>query len=497
MAERSGHSKAKLSIAEEVQKEGSLLDTIVSETRIARNESEQARAKDLIGEFVQQVLDGAVVVKKDLESAINARIAALDELITAQLNEVMHAAEFQKMEASWRGLHYLVHQSETGTMLKIRVMNVSKEDLRRDLERASEFDQSAIFKKVYEEEYGTFGGAPFGALVGDYEFTRHPQDIALLDQMSHVAAAAHAPFISAASSQLLNLDSYTDLGLPRDMAKTFDTVEYAKWRSFRESEDSRYVGLAMPHILMRLPYGPETVPVQSFNFTEDVDGKDHSKYLWGNAAYALATRMTDAFAKHGWCAAIRGVEGGGLVEGLPTHTFSTDEGEVALKCPTEIAITDRRENELSKLGFIPLCYYKGSTNAVFMATQSANKPTQYLDADANANARLSSQLQYMFAVSRFAHFLKAMMRDKIGSFMSRDQCEKFLNDWIAHYVLLDDFASQDAKAKFPLREAQIKVTEDPAKPGVYSAVAYLRPHFQLDELTISLRLVARLPQPKG
>ena len=258
----------------------------------------------------------------------------------------MHAPEFQQLEASWRGLHYLVHQSETSTMLKLRVLNVSKNDLLRDLERASEFDQSALFKKVYEEEYGMFGGAPFGALIGDYEFGRHPQDMALLEKISHVAAAAHAPFIAAASPQLFNLDSFTELGAPRDLAKIFDTVEYAKWKSFRESEDSRYVGLTLPHILMRLPYGPETVPVEAFNFKEDVDGKDHSKYLWGNAAYGFGARLTDAFAKYGWCAAIRGVEGGGLVEGLPTHTFKTDEGEVALKCPTEIAITDRREKEL-------------------------------------------------------------------------------------------------------------------------------------------------------
>ena len=407
MAEKATQGKAKFTLAEEIQKEGSLLDAVVAESRIARNESEQSRAKDLIGEFVQQVLGGAVVVKKDLETAINARIAALDELISAQLNEVMHAPEFQKIEASWRGLNYLVQQSETSTMLKIRVLNVSKDDLRRDLERASEFDQSALFKKIYEEEYGTFGGAPYGALIGDYEFSRHPQDISLLDQISHVAAAAHAPFISAANPQLLNLDSFTDLGIPRDMAKTFDTVEYTKWKSFRESEDSRYVGLAMPHILMRLPYGPDTVPVQSFNFKEDVDGKDHAKYLWGNAAYALGTRMTDAFAKHGWCAAIRGVEGGGLVEGLPTHTFSTDEGEIALKCPTEIAITDRREKELSDLGFIPLVHCKGTDYAAFFGTQSCQKAKLYDKDAANANARLSTQLQYIMAISRFAHYLKA------------------------------------------------------------------------------------------
>jgi type VI secretion system protein ImpC len=493
MAEKSGQGKAKFTLAEEVQKEGNLLDTIISETRIARDDTERSRAKDLIGEFVQQVLDGAVVVKKDLETAINARIAALDELISAQLNEVMHAPEFQKLEGSWRGLSYLVQQSETSTMLKIRVLNVSKDDLRRDLERASEFDQSALFKKVYEEEYGTFGGAPYGALIGDYEFGRHPQDMSLIEQISHVAAGAHAPFFSAAHPNLLNLDSYTDLTLPRDLAKIFDTVEYTKWKSFRESEDSRYVGLTLPRTLMRLPYGPDTVPVESFNFKEDVDGQDHSKYLWGNAAYSLGTRLTDAFAKFGWCAAIRGVEGGGLVEGLPTHTFATDEGEVALKCPTEIAITDRREKELSDLGFIPLVHCKGTDYAAFFAEQSCQKAKLYDQAAANANARLSTQMQYIMAVSRFAHYLKVMMRDKIGSFMSRSECQHFLNTWINNYVTPSDNAGADLKAQKPLREASIEVAEVPGKPGVYRAIAFLRPHFQLDELTVSLRLVAELP----
>jgi type VI secretion system protein ImpC len=493
MAEKSSQAKAKFTVAEEVQKEGSLLDAIVAESRIARNEAEQSRAKDLIGEFVQQVLDGAVVVKKDLETAISARIAALDEVVSAQLNEVMHAPEFQKLEGSWRGLHYLVHQSETSTMLKIRVFNVSKDDLRRDLERAAEFDQSALFKKVYEEEYGTFGGAPYGALIGDYEFGRHPQDMSLLEQISHVAASAHAPFIAAADPSMLNLDNFTDLGVPRDLAKIFDTVEYAKWRSFRESEDSRYVGLTLPRTLMRLPYGPETVPIESFNFKEDVDGKDHAKYLWANAAWSFGTRLTDAFAKHGWCAAIRGVEGGGLVEGLPTHTFMTDEGEVALKCPTEIAITDRREKELSDLGFIPLVHCKGTDYAAFFGAQSAQKAKKYDSDAANANARLSTQLQYMMAMSRFAHYLKSMMRDKIGSFMSRSECENFLNRWIMNYVVADDNAGPTLKAERPLREARIEVSEVAGKPGVYKAVAFLRPHFQLDELTVSLRLVAELP----
>jgi len=478
-----------------LQQEESLLERIIDEGRIGRDDEQREQSRKQITTLVEEVMKGTVRVSKDIEATINARIADIDELLSRQLNEIMHASEFQRLEASWRGLHYLVHQSETSTMLKIRVFNVSKTDLLKDLERASEFDQSALFKKVYEEEFGMFGGAPFGALIGDYEFGRHPQDMALLDQISHVAAAAHAPFIAAASPQLYNLESFTDLGAPRDLAKIFDTVEYVKWKSFRESEDSRYVGLTLPHILLRLPYGPETVPVEAFNFKEDVDGKDHSKYLWGNASYAFATRLTEAFAKYSWCAAIRGVEGGGLVEGLPTHTFMTDDGEVALKCPTEIAITDRREKELSDLGFIPLVHCKGTDYAAFFGAQSSQKAKKYDTDSANANARLSTQLQYILATSRFAHYLKAIMRDKIGSFMTRQNCQDYLNRWITNYVLLDDNASQAAKAQYPLREARIDVSEVRGKPGVYRAVAFLKPHFQLDELTVSLRLVAELPTP--
>jgi type VI secretion system protein ImpC len=477
------------------EQEASLLDQIITETRIGRDEVQREQSRRQIATLVEEVMQGAVRVSKDLESTINARIADIDELLSRQLNEIMHAPEFQKLEASWRGLHYLVHQSETSTMLKIRMLNVSKQDLLRDLERASEFDQSALFKKVYEEGYGVFGGEPIGALIGDYEFGRHPQDMALLEKVSNVAAAAHAPFFAAASPQIFNLDGYTELGVPRDLAKIFDTVEYAKWKSFRDSEDSRYVGLTLPHILMRLPYGPETVPVEAFNFQEDVDGKDHSKYLWGNAAWAFGARLTDAFAKYQWCAAIRGVEGGGLVEGLPTHTFKTDEGDIALKCPTEIAITDRREKELSDLGFIPLVHCKGTDYAAFFGAQSCQKAKKYDTDAANANARLSTQLQYIMATSRFAHYLKAIMRDKIGSFMTRQNCENYLNRWITNYVLLDDNASQEAKASNPLREARVDVSEVRGKPGVYRAVAFLKPHFQLDELTLSLRLVAELPPP--
>jgi type VI secretion system protein ImpC len=477
------------------QDEGDLLERIIGESKMVREESQKSWAKEIIGEFAKEVMEGQITISKDTEAMINARIAELDRLISAQLNEIMHHEGFQKLEASWRGLHYLTQQSETGENLKIKVMNVSKKELLKDMEKAAEFDQSAIFKKVYEEEFGMFGGHAYGVMIGDYEFGFSPQDMALLEKVSQVAAAAHAPFLSAASPKMFNWETFTELGGPRDLSKVFTAAEYVKWKSFRQSEDSRYVGLTLPHILMRLPYGSETIPVEEFNFEEDVDGTDHQKYLWGNAAYAMGTRLTDAFAKYGWCAAIRGVEGGGLVQGLPTHTFKTDEGEVALKCPTEIAITDRREKELADLGFIPLVHCKGTDYAAFFSTQSTNRPKLYDSDLANANARLSAQLQYIMAVCRFAHYLKSMMRDKIGSFMSCDEAEKFLNSWISKYVILDDMAGQESKARCPLREARVEVTEIPGKTGAYKAVAFLRPHYQLDELTVSLRLVAELPPP--
>ena len=472
-----------------------VLDQIISETRIGKDDWERDQSRRQIATLVDEVMKGTLRVSKDLEATISARIADIDRLLSAQLNVIMHAPEFQKLEASWRGLHYLVMQSETSTMLKLRVLNISKKELGKDLEKAAEFDQSALFKKVYEEEYGTFGGSPYGALVGDYEFGRNPQDVALLEKISNVAAAAHAPFLSAADPGLMGLENYTDLPNPRDLAKKFETPDYAKWKSFRESEDSRYVGLALPHILMRLPYGPDTVPTETFNFKEDVDGTDHSKYLWGNAAYAMATRLTASFALYGWCATIRGVEGGGKVEGLPSHTFRTDDGEIAMKCPTEIAITDRREKELSDLGFMPLVHCKGTDFAAFFGAQSCQKAKKYDTDAANANARLSTQMQYLLAMSRFAHYLKAIMRDKIGSFMTRKECEDYLNRWISNYVVSSEDAGMELKAKHPLKEARVEVAEIPGKPGCYRAVAFLKPHFQLDELTVSLRLVADLPPP--
>jgi len=473
--------------------EKSVLDQIVEEGRFAKDVAGRERGKNLVSEFVSQVLEGAMTGSKDAEAMINARIAQIDHLISIQLNEILHHEQFQKLEASWRGLKYLLDQSETGSNLKIKVLNASKKELLRDLQRAPEFDQSALFKKIYEEEFGIFGGSPFAGIVGDYEFGRGPEDIELLEKISNVAAAAHAPFLSAAAPDMFNLESFTQLDAPRDLGKIFDTTEYAKWKSFRASEDSRYVALTCPRILMRLPYGKETKPIEGFNFEEHVSGADHSKYLWGNAAFALASRMTKAFALYGWCAAIRGVEGGGLVDGLPVHNFYTDSGDVAMKCPTEVPITDRREKELADLGFAPLVHCKGTDYAAFFSVQSCNKPKLYDSDAANANARLASQLPYIMATSRFAHYLKAMMRDKIGSFTSRTECERWLNKWITNYVTPDDSASAATKAQYPLREARVEVMEIPGKAGAYRAVAFLRPHFQLDELTVSLRLVAELP----
>jgi type VI secretion system protein ImpC len=472
-----------------------LLDTIIQQGNMARDESQLPYAKDLIGEFVTQILDEDMTVSADTVAMIEDRIAQIDELLTNQLNEIMHTPDFQNLEASWRGLHYLVMNTETGESLKLRLLNITKAELLNDLEKASEFDQSQLFKKVYEEEYGTFGGHPYGLMVGDFEFGRHPQDMALIEKMSNVAAAAHAPFISAANPKLFDMGSFMEIGNPRDLAKIFESAELIKWRSFRESEDSRYVTLILPHMLMRLPYGPDTLPVEEFNFVEDVDGKDHGKYLWGNSAYALGQRITEAFAKYKWCAAIRGVEGGGLVEGLPAHTFKTDEGDIALKTPTEIALTDRREKELNDLGFVALVHCKDTDYAAFFGGQTTNKPKAYDSPQANANARISSILPYILAASRFAHYLKSIMRDKVGSFMSAEDVQNFLNQWIGNYILGKDNAGQELKARYPLREARIDVTEIPGKPGCYNAVVFLRPHFQLEELTTSIRLVAELPPP--
>ena len=470
-----------------------LLSQIVAATK-PQSDQEADRAKDYFKQFIGSVVKPGQVISRDVESSIKYWIGEIDKKLSAQLNEVMHAPEFQKLEGTWRGLHYLVHQSETGESLKIRVLNVSKKELFKDLERAAEFDQSSLFKRIYEEEYGQLGGKPYGMLVGDYEFSRSAEDVALLKMISGVAASSHAPFISNASAKMFSMDSFTELSGPRDLAKIFDSVEYASWKSFRESEDSRYVALAMPRVLARLPYGADFKTVSEFNFEEFVDGKTHDKYGWMGAAWAYASRITDAFAQHGWMARSRGVEGGGKVEGLPVHTFPTDDGDVAMKCPTEIAITDRREFELSNLGFLPLIHSKGSDFAVFMGAQSCQKPKTYFDPAANANAELSAKFNLILNTSRFAHYLKVMARDKIGSFMEVGDCGAWLNGWINQYCVDPNGASDAIKAKRPLSEASVEVREVRGKPGYFEAVAYLKPHFQLEGLSTSMRLVAEVPK---
>lgn len=485
--------------------EKTLLDQILEEGRMLRasdaeNDEKRNKAKDLLGEYVERIHKefeaSDKAVQSDTISAIEGWIADIDAQLSEQMNEILHHAEFQEMEARWRGLHYLVYNTETSKRLKLRLMCATKMELKKDLENAPEFDQSQLFKKVYEEEYGTFGGNPYGMLVGDYYFAPSPWEVKMLQGISGVASAAHAPFIAAASPGLFDMDSFTQLSDPRDLEKGFESSDYADWRSFRRSDDSRYVTLTLPRMLLRLPYGEKTQPIEEFKLEEEVTGPQHDRYLWGNSAYGLAARITDAFAKHSWCAAIRGVEGGGLVEGLPAHSFATEEGEKALKTPTEIAITDRREKELDNLGFISLCHHKGENFACFFGGQTTHEPDVEFDTDlARANARIAARLPYVLAASRFAHYLKVICRDKIGSFQSKASISLYLNRWIQQYVLATDDAGQSLKAKYPLREARIDVTEVAENPGAYRAVVFLRPHFQLEELTASLRMVAELPPP--
>lgn len=474
-----------------------LLDQVIGATK----QTERDRAQELIKALTEEALKGTVTFSRNLSQTFDRAIAAIDAKVSEQLNQVMHHPRFTKLEGSWRGLNYLVMNSETGTSLKIRMLQASKKDLSRDLQRAVEFDQSGLFKKIYENEFGTPGGEPYGALVGDYEWTAHPDDVETLRLISNVAAGAFAPFISGVGAGMFGFEDWRELSKPRDLAKIFETQEYAKWRSFRETEDARFVALVMPRVIARLPYGAATKPIEEFDYEEaprNADGsaqaQGHHDYCWMNAAYVKAARLTDAFAQYGFCTAIRGAEGGGKVSNLPNHTFTSDDGDADAKCPTEIGITDRREAELSGLGFLPLCHYKNTDYAVFFGSQSAQKPKKYDRPEATANAAISARLPYMMATSRFAHYLKVMARDKIGSFMEASDCEVWLNRWIQNFVNPMEGAGQEARAKYPLREAQIEVKEVPGKPGVYNAVAHLRPWLQMEELTTSMRMVARIPQ---
>lgn len=461
------------------------------------------RAKEEVEKAVQTlaeyVLKDASIVSDDALNSIQAIIAQIDQKITEQVNLVLHHDDFQKLEGSWRGLHYMVNNTETDEMLKIKVFNISKKELGKTLKKykGTAWDQSPLFKKIYEEEFGQFGGEPFGCLTGDYYFDHSPQDVELLSQIAQISAASHAPFITGVAPSTLQMESWGELANPRDLTKIFSTPDYAAWRSLRESEDARYIGMAMPRFLSRLPYGAKTDPVDDFDFEEDTEAANSSNYTWSNAAYAMATNINRSFKLYGWCSRIRGIESGGAVENLPVHSFPTDDGGVDMKCPTEIAISDRREAELAKSGFMPLIHKKNSDFAAFIGAQSLQKPAEYDDPDATSNANLAARLPYLFSTCRFAHYLKCIVRDKIGSFKERDDMEKWLNRWISNYVLDNPaLASEEEKARYPLSAAEVVIEEVEGNPGYYASKFFLRPHYQLEGLTVSLRLTSKLPSQK-
>ena len=450
--------------------------------------------------LAEQALAGTNLITSDVLGTIQSLIAALDKKLTEQVNLIMHTEEFQKVESAWRGLHYLVNNTETDEMLKIRVMNISKNDLGKTLKKfkGTAWDQSPIFKKMYEEEFGQFGGEPFGSIVADYYFDNSAPDVELLSSMAKVAAAAHAPFISAAAPSVMLMESWNELANPRDLTKIFQTPEHAAWRSFRESEDSRYVGLTMPRFLARQPYGAKSNPVEEFDFEEDTSAEGSRNYTWANSSYAMAVNINRSFKEYGWCSRIRGIESGGAVEGLPVHAFPTDDGGVDMQCPTEIAISDRREAELAANGFMPLVHKKNTDFAAFIGAQSLHKPAEYDDPDASANAALAARLPYLFATCRFAHYLKCIVRDKLGSFKERDEMERWLTKWIMQYVDGDPGSSSEAtKAQKPLAAAEVVLEEVEGNPGYYTSKFFLRPHYQLEGLTVSLRLVSKLPSAKA
>jgi type VI secretion system protein ImpC len=435
-------------------------------------------------------------VGTDARRSIAGIIAEIDRRLAEQINLILHHPEFQQIEASWRGLRFLVLGVDTGATLKIKLLDISKRELRRTLRKfhGTAWDQSPLFKRVYEEEFGQFGGEPYGVLIGDYEFDHRPEDVQLLAGVAKIAAAAHTPFIAAAAPSLMQMDSWAELANPRDLTRIFQTPEYTAWRSLRGTEDARYVGLCLPRFLVRLPYGAQTEPAEGFDFEEAVEGPDGRRYLWASAAYAMAANVARAFSLYAWCVRIRGIDTGGAVEGLPVLNFPTADGDVDRRCSTEIALSERREAELARNGFIPLVHRKGSDFAAFIGVPSLQQPQEYADAAASVNAAISSRLPYLFACCRFAHYLKCMVRDKVGSTMNRMQLQHWLQDWLTSYIDgMPEDSSEEWKATHPLVEAGVVLEEKEDRPGQYEAKFYLRPHFQLEGLTAALRLVSRVP----
>lgn len=473
-------------------------DALLNKQFKPKSESAKSAVHSAVRTLAEQALASTKLVGDDVIRSIQAIIAELDRKLSEQVNKIIHHEDYKALEGSWRGLHHLVNNTETDEKLKIRVMNISKRDAAKTLKKfkGTAWDQSPLFKKIYEEEFGTPGGAPYGCLIGDYQFDNSPPDVEMLGGMAQISSASLCPFIAAAAPSLMNMETWQELSNPRDLTKTFQTPDYAAWRSLRESEDSRYIGLTMPRVLARLPYGAKTNPLEEFAFEEDTEGADHNKYCWMSSAYAMGVNITRAFKLYGWCACIRGVESGGIVEGLPVHTFPTDDGGVDMKCPTEISITARREAELAKNGMMPISHWKNTDYAAFVGAQSLQKPQEYDDPDATANANLSARLPYLFATCRFGHYLKKMVYDKVGAYMERADMQNWLNQWISQYTVDSASASETQKAERPLGAAEVVVEEVEGNPGYYSAKFFLRPHYQLEGLTVSLRLVSKLPSAK-
>ncbi|CAA0114030.1 Uncharacterised protein [BD1-7 clade bacterium] len=455
--------------------------------------------KDLLSVMTVEAMQGTVVWDKNLTLTIEHAIDKIDELISKQLTEVLHNPSFQKLEGSWMGLQKLVKNSDLGPQLKIKVIDYEQDELIDQFESAPAIDRSRFFNLVYQEEYGTAGGEPFGAMLADYEFGYGDKDVSLLRYLAEVASASHAPLVTATRPEMFDYKGFETFAEGKPVAAGFDAKTYAAWNAFRASDDARYVGLTLPRTLARLPYGSTTVPVKSFAFEEFPLDKNHRPYpnsatdfTWSNAAFEHGLLMTNAFTQYGWCTAIRGAENGGKVESLPNFTYFTDAGDLAQQCPTEVNFTDEREKELSDLGFLPLVHYKNTNYAVFIGAQTAHKPKTYTDPDATANAAISARLPYTMASGRIAQYLKVIGRDRLGSNLEATDVEKELDTWIHQYVNPNAIGN-DAKAQYPLAEAKVRVEEQVGKPGSYSAVAWLRPWLQMEELTTSLRMVARIP----
>jgi type VI secretion system protein ImpC len=482
---------------------GEFSDLLEKDFRVKEDDS--AKLQQLVQNLALAAVErsGTATISGNAVKSIKSLIAGIDSLITTQMNEILHAPEVRQIEGTWRGLHYLVNNTETDQKLKIRVMNITKDQLADQLEdfEGQMWDQSPSFKKLYSEEYSMFGGEPFGAIIGAYEFSHHPRDVGLLRNISGICASAHSPFIAAAAPQLFRMESWQELPNPQDLKQIVSSPDYASWQSLRESEDARYIGLAMPRVLARLPYGASTIPVKGFAFEEEIDGK-HDHYVWMNAAFAMGVNINRSHKLYGWGSQIRGVESGGTVTNLPVHSFPTDDGSVAMKCPTEIAIDDRREAELAKLGMMPILHRKNTDLAAFIGAHSLQdddaRAGRLVDTDAQANERLSANLPYLFPVSRFAHYLKAIARDKVGTFKERADMQKWLSEWINRYVLSNTaMATEKEKAQRPLARAEVQVDSVEGRPGYYNARFYLRPHYQLEGINASLRLVSELPSVKN